>query len=412
MGSTKDWDKEHKPWSEIKDFLLSNYLSIFFQKVMSVREHKILYFDGFAGPGIYNDGTEGSPIIAIKKAGRAFMKAKNKKSVSFIFAETAKARANTLSDTVSNNSFIKNLSFKYVVYDKGFQAAIREVLANKDKYGTYFFYIDPFGISCLDFQMFKNISQLNGLRNCGVEVLLNFSTVGFLREACCVLSKEFIVPKEDITLVDEGFDTQASLEERHARLTQIFGNEDWVDIVRKAKNGEFWRAELELVDNFCHRLKQDDAFKFTTHIPIVDTSKNIKRGGLIKYRLVHMSNHWQGCIAMNNTMIKALNMERQPSLFPVDGNGAYINPADIDAAFRRVLHENVRIRQKCAMGELAAMVISEMGITEKQNSLCKTYIGKLLDEGCLERVEKYTKTGKPSHSFGEKVEVIKCKDTM
>ena len=62
MGDTEGWDKEHKDWSQIKDKLFSAYLRAFLQKVMSVPRHGILYVDGFAGPGTYDDGSPGSPL--------------------------------------------------------------------------------------------------------------------------------------------------------------------------------------------------------------------------------------------------------------------------------------------------------------------------------------------------------------
>ncbi|MDB6035714.1 MAG: hypothetical protein JWM16_6052, partial [Verrucomicrobiales bacterium] len=58
---------ERKDWSQIKHRILENYVALFISKLASSRGY--LYFiDGFAGQGKYGDGSEGSPLIAAKRA--------------------------------------------------------------------------------------------------------------------------------------------------------------------------------------------------------------------------------------------------------------------------------------------------------------------------------------------------------
>ncbi|MBS6418843.1 MAG: three-Cys-motif partner protein TcmP [Olsenella uli] len=410
MGSTKDWDSGKKPWSATKDYLLSYYLSVFFPKVMSVRGRRILYIDGFAGPGEYGDGTHGSPITAIEKAGLAFRNARHKQGVSFLFSEASSKRRGTLVECVGSNSFMKSLRFPYEVSGEGFSSCVSKVLSKGRNFGTYFFYVDPFGVSDLEYQAFKEISRLNGIGNCGVEVLLNLSTVGFLREALCVMHMEDAIPDEATDGPDENFDVNSGADYRKERLTTIFGDSGWTDIVSRVckSDGSFWRAEREIAESFCRRLRSEDSFRYVTSIPIVDQSKSVRNGGLLKYRMVHMTNHWQGCLTMNDTMVKAIESERPPSLFTVDGNGRYVSDDEMSAAFRDVIR-SMRPGHPAPIGEIVGSVICEMGITLRRSEMCERYLAPLLDDGMLERVEKLTPTGRPKTSLSPKLKVIKMR---
>ena len=61
--NTKDFFKKKKEWSKVKDEILACYLKPYFTKIQYTKK-KIIYIDGFAGVGIFEDGTLGSPLIA------------------------------------------------------------------------------------------------------------------------------------------------------------------------------------------------------------------------------------------------------------------------------------------------------------------------------------------------------------
>lgn len=61
----KDFFKKKNEWSEIKDRLLGCYLTPYFQKVLLTRK-PIFYVDCFAGKGKFEDGKDGSPLIALR----------------------------------------------------------------------------------------------------------------------------------------------------------------------------------------------------------------------------------------------------------------------------------------------------------------------------------------------------------
>ena len=61
----RDFFKKKNEWSEIKDTLLRCYLPQYFQKLL-VSGKPIFYVDCFAGKGKFDDGNDGSPLIAMK----------------------------------------------------------------------------------------------------------------------------------------------------------------------------------------------------------------------------------------------------------------------------------------------------------------------------------------------------------
>ena len=163
-------------------------------------------------------------------------------------------------------------------------------------------------------------------------------------------------------------------------------------------DGSYWNAEQELAITFCDRLMNDGLFRYVTDIPIVDERRAGYRGGLIKYRMIHMSNHWDGCVTMNDVMAKALETERPPSLFDVDRHGSAISWEDMDCAFRRAA-ESIEVGRTIKIGELAAAVICEMGVTGRQTEICKNHLSPLLSDGTLERLEKLTQGGREKTSM-------------
>ena len=140
-------------------------------------------------------------------------------------------------------------------------------------------------------------------------------------------------------------------------------------------------------------------------------SQALGSGGLLKYRLVHMSNYHDGCVLMNDNMLKR-NRELQTSndsLFLLDVEGAIVDPSAVQKAMLSSVMEHP-IGTRVTMWELLAPVISKFGVFDKSTTLLRTYLGPLLDQGIVERVQKTTKTGKPCNAFSEggKIKVFRA----
>jgi three-Cys-motif partner protein len=131
---------------------------------------ELIYVDGFAGPGRYSKGEDGSPVIAFKVA--LEHQARINSKITFLFVEERKDRADVLEQVLDE---IDRPSRFVVKLDRGatFEQAVGSFLDNYDARGRrpppIFAFIDPFGWSGVPFQLVKRILSFPSS-----EALVNF----------------------------------------------------------------------------------------------------------------------------------------------------------------------------------------------------------------------------------------------
>jgi len=130
---------------------------------------RVVFLDGFAGPGRYEGGEPGSPIIALESA--KTHKAKLSEELAFLFIEERKDRANYLSKEIEALKCPD--SFKTKVECGEFAptlTAILDKLAESDhKLAPTFAMIDPFGFAGIPFELMKRL-----LDNPNCELFVSF----------------------------------------------------------------------------------------------------------------------------------------------------------------------------------------------------------------------------------------------
>ncbi len=99
-----DFFQSKKPWSPYKDMILAYYLKPYLSKVCSLGK-PVVVVDCFAGPGRFEDGTDGSPLI-ISKAVRQI--ADKGKAVSALFIEEKRKYFHRLQESVKDYQDICN----------------------------------------------------------------------------------------------------------------------------------------------------------------------------------------------------------------------------------------------------------------------------------------------------------------
>lgn len=136
---------------------------------MSKYHKRILYIDGFAGPGIYSRGENGSPLIALDIAKNHIIEMRSE--IVFIFIEADPERYKTLKNILNEIEIPKN--FKILTYCDKFDNKLTEILKNLEdqakKLAPSFVFIDPFGYSQTPFSLVEKI-----MRNERCEVLITF----------------------------------------------------------------------------------------------------------------------------------------------------------------------------------------------------------------------------------------------
>ena len=148
---SEDFFEKKKSWSKYKDFILDYYLTPYIAKVKMLKR-PILIIDCCAGPGKFEDGAEGSPVIGAKHIIKGRQKGIDIKGV---FLEKKKKYFTTL----------ENLMKPYSDYIKVQQTDFTGYLTKIAKMAqshTVFLYVDPYGIKELPFEELAKIyEQIN-----------------------------------------------------------------------------------------------------------------------------------------------------------------------------------------------------------------------------------------------------------
>lgn len=159
-----------EPHTRAKHEILRRYLQAWMPILSQGRFPKILYIDGFAGPGRYSKGEDGSPIIALRTA--LDQPIEIVATVNFLFVELESDRADVLQQIVDEFDIPTNFHVS-VAKGETFEVACRKLLASyKDRAQTLpptFAFIDPFGWSGTPFQIVQEI-----MANPSCEVLVTF----------------------------------------------------------------------------------------------------------------------------------------------------------------------------------------------------------------------------------------------
>ncbi|WP_339063624.1 three-Cys-motif partner protein TcmP [Tepidibacillus marianensis] len=162
-----------EPHTIAKHMILKNYLQAWF-RIMGAYNEKIVFMDGYAGPGEYSKGEEGSPIIALKEAMDYLDSCEKngwkKPEIVFLFIEQDKDRFSTLETKIREMKLPKEL--KVSLENSSFEVITKDILSYLEneqvKLAPSFIFIDPFGYN-LPFEL---IQRLMKYEKC--EVFINF----------------------------------------------------------------------------------------------------------------------------------------------------------------------------------------------------------------------------------------------
>ena len=166
--TTTIWDLE--PHSRAKHEILKRYMQAWVPILGQTAFSELVYIDGFAGPGRYSRGEDGSPIIALKAA--LDHQERIKPKMTFLFVERRKDRADMLRAVLDE----VNLPPKFSVRIEGgmtFEEVVTGFLDSRTRNGQSlpptFAFIDPFGWSGVPFELVRRI-----LSSSSCEVLVTF----------------------------------------------------------------------------------------------------------------------------------------------------------------------------------------------------------------------------------------------
>lgn len=250
---------ELDPHTLAKHGILRLYLQAWFP-ILNTFHQRVIYVDGFCGPGRYVGGEPGSPIIVLQLAA-THIKALTGEIV-FWFIDSDKDRIAYLKTELTRLTLPTN--FKVTASHGKFDEKLRLLLDRIDEknaqFAPAFIFIDPFGFSGVPYSLVKR-----ALEKPHCEVLITFMVDS--------INRWVEHPEEKV----------------RAHIAEIFGTEEVFKIARNAPN----RIGL-LRDLYQKQLGK--AAKFVRHFEMRD------RNNRIQYLLFFATNHRLGHIKMKEAM--------------------------------------------------------------------------------------------------------------
>lgn len=166
---TTVWDLE--PHTRAKHEVLSRYLHAWFPILGMSAFPQVVYIDGFAGPGRYSNGEDGSPVIALKAALEYADRITG--DTVFLFVEKEQDRADMLRSVVDDMGLPGHFNAR-VISGSTFDTELTSFIDNLSRPVPIFAFIDPFGWTGIPF---SSIRKILTLPNCEVLVNLMYENV-------------------------------------------------------------------------------------------------------------------------------------------------------------------------------------------------------------------------------------------
>lgn len=215
-----------------KHAVLDQYLTPFTMKVGSTSEsNRVAFVDGYAGPGMYDDQTPGSPARAIAVARELAAR----RRLECHFVEKKDLYLDRLRQYVES----EQCPVKPQVYDGDVAQHLAALIDATHQIPTFVF-LDPFGLVIPFDSVVAILDRPAGPGSPGVEVLINFSTRALRRFAGML-------------------ESETPVERTIERLNEVCGGDWWQDLWR-AHMPDKEAAEEAVAVEYARRLAESGGF--------------------------------------------------------------------------------------------------------------------------------------------------------
>lgn len=156
------------PHTRAKIQIVQGYLAAWFP-IISSFNGRVLYIDGFCGPGEYAGGEKGSPIVALETA----LNHRHDLSgteLAFLFIDSRENRIEHLQQLLERYSLPENIKYKCIcsTFDETLTELLDSLENRNKRIAPTFLFVDPFGISDTPFSIIQRF-----IANPRCEVLVN-----------------------------------------------------------------------------------------------------------------------------------------------------------------------------------------------------------------------------------------------
>jgi len=251
-----------EPHTKGKHEVLRHYLEAWFP-ILGSTQGRIVFIDGFAGPGQYDKGERGSPLIALDVFRQH--QAKFKAEVQFVFIEKEAKRAAHLKTLIDElkPSLPKGCDVDVLpgAFDETMAGVLDVLDAQGKKLAPAFVMVDPFGVSDTPMAVIERI-----LRGDKTEVYVSFMYRDINRFKA---TKEFAKP-----------------------LTDLFGTDRWREGIDR--EGE---AKKDFFYGLYERQLREAGAKHVLHFDLYE-------GNQLVYAIFFATRHWLGTDRMKQAIWK------------------------------------------------------------------------------------------------------------
>lgn len=249
----------------------------------------MLYIDGFAGPGEYEDGEDGSPIIALKVARDHILRSKLQRpgmELVFFFIEKDKARYDNLEKKIDALELPDNFKVEIECdsFEHAFGSVLGEIEEQSKRLAPSFVFVDPFGPTGFPMSLLERLAKQRRS-----EVLITFNYQA--------LNQWFLQDKS-----------------KHKHLDELYGSDIWHQALSTAdprKREDFLRTVYQSA-------LESLGWK-------VRPFRMINKHNQTQYYLFFATGYWRGMLVMKRAMWSAapkgdfqysdLTNPQQPLLF-------------------------------------------------------------------------------------------------
>ncbi len=165
INANDDTVWEISPHTAAKHSILKKYIQAWAPILAQGSYHRrLVYIDGFAGPGEYKNGEDGSPIIVLKAIKEHQLRG-NFRNTEFvnIFIEKRDDRAKNLERVIKERVGTLPSWIKYEIKHSEFNTEMKQILNELESEGKNLApclcFVDPFGWNDIDYEILSNIMK-------------------------------------------------------------------------------------------------------------------------------------------------------------------------------------------------------------------------------------------------------------
>ena len=315
-----------EPHTVAKHEILRRYLQGYYPKMASTQS-RIVFVDGFAGPGMYVGGEDGSPVIALDSLveHRHFPKMRHCE-FEFLFIERERPRFEALRRTVDGRQPHPNV--KVSVRHGTFEEHMGQVLDSlgEKRMAPAFVMVDPFGVKGLPLDLLRRLASFPG-----TELL--------------------------VTFIYESMSRFLGSEEFEPHLDGLFGTTEW----RQAMNLRGVRRKEFLSDLYARQLRGIGM----EHVRLFEM-RDV--GNRTEYFLAFATHHVEGLRVMKEAMWKvdqAGGMTFSDFTVPSQEQATLFETEPNDTPLRRLMLDRFAGQQGVPVETINNFVLVETAFLEK-----------------------------------------------